>query len=101
MTCQKVLFVLSITALCTIMYMTTLEDDLGELNCGTRKERSNQDIVGSESYYWPWQVSIMSRLNQNGQYQHSCGGAIISQLWILTAASCVNFNNYTGRSGAL
>uniref|UniRef100_A0A4W3HHA7 Peptidase S1 domain-containing protein n=1 Tax=Callorhinchus milii TaxID=7868 RepID=A0A4W3HHA7_CALMI len=32
---------------------------------------------------WPWQVTLYNN------YNHVCGGSIIDQFWILTAAHCV------------
>ncbi|XP_032230430.2 chymotrypsinogen B isoform X2 [Nematostella vectensis] len=43
-------------------------------------------VIGGEAarpYSWPWQVSVsMGKL-------HSCGGALISSKWVITAAHCV------------
>ncbi|XP_060799210.1 transmembrane protease serine 4-like isoform X3 [Neoarius graeffei] len=52
-------------------------------DCGPQTAESR--IVGGQSTNienWPWQVS----LQQNGQ--HTCGGSVLSPLWIITAAHC-------------
>ena len=38
---------------------------------------------------FPWQIS-MHRLRDSGEFSHSCGGSIINENWILSAAHCVD-----------
>ncbi len=47
-------------------------------------------IVGGEEVQqiYPWMASLQSLL-PNGTYQHFCGGSLIHEKWILTAAHCV------------
>ncbi|XP_051892507.1 coagulation factor XI-like isoform X2 [Pristis pectinata] len=35
---------------------------------------------------WPWQISI--HIDQKDEFRHFCGGSIISDHWIITAAHC-------------
>ncbi|XP_008318850.1 serine protease 27-like [Cynoglossus semilaevis] len=56
-----------------------------ELECGIAP--LNTRIVGGENSspgVWPWQVS----LETDGA--HFCGGSLISNLWVLTAAHCLS-----------
>ncbi|KAK6322366.1 hypothetical protein J4Q44_G00071580 [Coregonus suidteri] len=56
------------------------------IDCGVRVAAPRSRIVGGDlavSGAWPWQVSLHSN------YQHQCGGSIISPEWIVTAAHCV------------
>lgn len=59
-------------------------------NCGLNHANRNARIVGGvESNYlqWPWMVSIEIK---DPQFNHKCGGFIINNFWVLTAAHCVN-----------
>uniref|UniRef100_A0A8C3L8I8 Coagulation factor XI n=1 Tax=Chrysolophus pictus TaxID=9089 RepID=A0A8C3L8I8_CHRPC len=52
-----------------------------------KKKASTRIIGGTDSSpgEWPWQVSLHVKLSRR---RHLCGGSIISNQWILTAAHC-------------
>ncbi|KAM4710211.1 plasma kallikrein [Discoglossus pictus] len=60
------------------------------MGCGQPVELARRIVGGTNSSIgeWPWQVSM--HLKYTATYKrHACGGSIISNQWILTAAHCV------------
>ncbi|XP_063284148.1 chymotrypsin-like elastase family member 1 [Pelobates fuscus] len=52
---------------------------------------SNTRVVGGTDVFrnsWPWQISLQFYLN--GEWLHSCGGSLIRENRVLTAAHCVD-----------
>uniref|UniRef100_A0A8C3R2E2 Coagulation factor XI n=1 Tax=Cyanoderma ruficeps TaxID=181631 RepID=A0A8C3R2E2_9PASS len=56
--------------------------------CMQHSARTIRIVGGTDSSpgEWPWQVSLHAKLSRQ---RHLCGGSIISNQWILTAAHCV------------
>ncbi|XP_017669506.1 PREDICTED: plasma kallikrein-like isoform X3 [Lepidothrix coronata] len=56
--------------------------------CMQHSARTIRIVGGTDSSpgEWPWQVSLHVKLSRQ---RHLCGGSIISNQWILTAAHCV------------
>ncbi|XP_055948053.1 chymotrypsinogen B-like [Argiope bruennichi] len=62
------------------------EHPLDNISCGISKVPGESRIAGGRRAIkgaWPWQVAIL-----NEYKQHFCGGAILSERWVLTAAHC-------------
>uniref|UniRef100_I3J1A8 pancreatic elastase II n=1 Tax=Oreochromis niloticus TaxID=8128 RepID=I3J1A8_ORENI len=54
-------------------------------------------VVGGEdvrAHSWPWQISLQYK--SGNSFYHTCGGTLISNEWVLTAAHCIG-SSYTYR----
>lgn len=72
---------------------STMNDNLDVLLSQTKNENGTDEIVGSSRVVggkpcqptsWPWVVAIY----RNGAFH--CGGVLMSENWILTAAHCID-----------
>lgn len=59
---------------------------LSLLECGTKAYKTSRIVGGQEAQVgeFPWQVSLHIK-----NIAHVCGGSIINERWIVTAAHCV------------
>ncbi|XP_012517965.1 PREDICTED: chymotrypsin-like elastase family member 2A [Propithecus coquereli] len=65
---------------------------VGALSCGrsTYPPKVSR-VVGGEDVNpnsWPWQVSL--QYSSNGKWHHTCGGSLVAQNWVMTAAHCIS-----------
>lgn len=60
-------------------------------SCGTRP--STRIVGGSASNHgdWPWQAMLMT--SRRGTLRQFCGGALVANNWVVTAAHCVSGTN--------
>jgi len=66
-----------------------------EGKCGRSVVRRGKVVGGDEADFgeWPWQVSLRKYKEGEfinwGTFEHKCGGALLSDTWVVTAAHCV------------
>lgn len=72
--------------------------DEDNCDCGLRSFKTSRIVGGvdAEEGEFPWQVSLHSKKHGT----HLCGGSIIAQRWIVTAAHCVQDDGKTRFSQA-
>ncbi len=59
----------------------------------TPAQSETPDILGgreAEPGAWPWQVALVNSLQENAFNGQFCGGTLIDDEWVLTAAHCVD-----------
>ncbi|KAG8558462.1 hypothetical protein GDO81_017003, partial [Engystomops pustulosus] len=45
--------------------------------------------IDARAHSWPWQISLQYQAS-TGNWAHTCGGTLISDTWVLTAAHCIS-----------
>ncbi|XP_077416527.1 elastase 3 like isoform X5 [Vanacampus margaritifer] len=65
---------------------------LTALGCGTPPiDPQTSRVVNGEDarpHSWPWQISL--QYERDGEWRHTCGGSLIADNWVMTAAHCIN-----------
>ncbi|XP_040170638.1 uncharacterized protein LOC120904598 [Anopheles arabiensis] len=87
MCCSLKWFLPLLAILCWVSQTSGQENRLA---CGRRKVKSLYLIhngIDAKAGHWPWHVALFHR--KDGQYEYACGGSILDENTILTAAHCV------------
>ena len=88
-----------------IILHSSLSSASSDEYCGiqSNSERHNRIVGGenAEKGEFPWQISL--RRKSSNTWRHTCGGSLLNEQWVLTAAHCVHSNlnpsNYNVRLG--
>ncbi|KAK9888571.1 hypothetical protein WA026_000812 [Henosepilachna vigintioctopunctata] len=90
---KLIFYIASVQSVPEDLFLTTTQ-------CGVRGAHDNgfriiNGTLASQGEF-PWIISL--QVKDGDQYSHICGGAILSQLWIVTAAHCIRNVNQTSLS---
>ncbi|XP_035891862.1 transmembrane protease serine 9-like [Anopheles stephensi] len=81
---------ISCLILCSVFCVVSETLGPNRLTCGKRKVKTIHLIhngIDAKPGHWPWHAAIFHR--ERGKLQYACGGSIIDEETILTAAHCV------------
>uniref|UniRef100_A0A8C8S7Z9 Peptidase S1 domain-containing protein n=1 Tax=Pelusios castaneus TaxID=367368 RepID=A0A8C8S7Z9_9SAUR len=59
--------------------------------CGVPTYSPHARVVNGDDavpYSWPWQISL--QYERDGAFYHTCGGTLITPIWVMTAAHCIS-----------
>lgn len=72
--------------------ISNIENDCGRRSVKHYPRRNGKIIGGSAAPYgaYPWQVEIQIYSEDKHVYEHQCGGALVGERLVLTAAHCIH-----------
>ena len=66
---------------------------LGQNPCGVPLNQKSSHVIGGEDAprgAWPWQAALEWAITPSASnWNHYCGGSLLSEGWAITAAHCV------------
>ncbi|XP_067328976.1 chymotrypsin-like elastase family member 2A [Anolis sagrei] len=75
-----------------LILLTVLALASAAFGCGVPTYKPNVSrVVGGDNARqnsWPWQVSL--QYSSSGSWRHTCGGTLIANNWVMTAAHCIS-----------